>query len=117
VLRFRDSRLQTAGRTLTTTGALALAYGAGKNLKLQLVPADGGKAIEWREPEQRLIGEEIRWVALDFDFPQADAVDIQCEPKEMLRDLHLAPYPAQPRLIRVIVPRGWFTGKPWLESR
>src|SRR6185503_15004547 len=105
VLRFRGSQRQTPERILTTTGALAIAYRAGKNLRLRLVPAGGGKPIEWREPEQRLKGDEICWVAVDFDFPQAEGVDIQCEPKEMLREIHLAPYPAQPRLVRIIVPR------------
>ncbi|MEO8425506.1 MAG: CARDB domain-containing protein [Verrucomicrobiota bacterium] len=113
VLRFRGAQRQTPERVLTTTGAIAIEYRAGKNLKLRLVPASGGKPIEWREPGQRLIGEENRWVALDFDFPQAEAVDIQCEPKEMLREIHLAPYPAKPRLVRVIVPHAVvFTGEP-----
>jgi CARDB len=105
VLRFRGAQRQTPERTLTTTGALAMAYRAGKNLKLRIVPVGGDETIEWREAEQRLVGEGVHWVALDFDFPRAEAVEIQCDPKEMLREIHVAAYPAQPRLVRVIVPR------------
>ena len=82
--------------TPIVTGAFALQYRPGEQLKIRLTPRGAGSPIEWNAPAAKP-GDGAAWIVVDFNYPGAEGVEVVLEPAAELPAGHayLGAYPAQ----------------------